>query len=38
MAPDLERFVDAQQPIYDQVCLELRGGVLDAPSSRQTTP
>jgi uncharacterized protein (DUF1810 family) len=26
MAPDLERFVDAQQPIYAQVCLELRDG------------
>jgi uncharacterized protein (DUF1810 family) len=26
MSPDLQRFVDAQGPIYDQVCTELRAG------------
>ena len=26
MSPDLERFVAAQQPLYDQVCRELRAG------------
>jgi uncharacterized protein (DUF1810 family) len=26
MTYDLQRFVDAQRPIYDQVCLELRNG------------
>jgi uncharacterized protein (DUF1810 family) len=27
MTPDLQRFIDAQQPVYAQVCAELRDGV-----------
>jgi uncharacterized protein (DUF1810 family) len=26
MTPDLQRFIDAQQPVYGQVCAELRDG------------